>query len=71
MYYEINVSKKTSAGYRHFFATAERSLSSELQALTVLQALLTAFPEPEYNISLTRWEHKGQGINIKKLIKKI
>ena len=27
MYYEINVSKKSKDGYRHFFATAKRSIT--------------------------------------------
>ena len=62
MYYEINVSKNG----RHFFATAERSITSFTQAEGMYMLFKEKFPESEgYEISITQWEKVGHPINIK------
>lgn len=61
MYYEINVSKN---GY-HFFATAERSITTQQQAEKMYNLFKEKFPESEgYSISVTRWEKIGKPIEI-------
>lgn len=50
MYYEINVSRNG----RHFFATAERSLTTEDRARTVFAEMKKRFPESEgFQISVS------------------
>lgn len=61
MYYEINVSKN---GY-HFFATAERSITSLTQAEGMYEIFKEKFPENEgYAITVTRWDKVGNFINM-------
>lgn len=63
MYYEINVSQANSLGqYSHFFATAERSLTTIDKCQFVYKALLKAFPAPQFKIDVTRWDKTGQEI---------
>ena len=52
MYYEINVSKETEHGYRHYFATAQRSITSRAQLILVAKDFSERFPAPEFNISV-------------------
>jgi len=72
MYYDINVAKMSNRPYEnryeHFFATAERSVTTESKMKEVLKTLLLAFPEPMYNITVTLWETIGHGIDIEKII---
>lgn len=69
MNYEINVAKKNANGeYHHWFATAERSIDTEAKLIKVLKEFRVAFPAPEYNISASRWEETGYGIDIEKLL---
>lgn len=57
MWYEINVSKDGT----HYFATAARSIPTELRAREIADQLKHAFPENDgYKISITRWEKTGQ-----------
>lgn len=61
MYYEINVSKN---GY-HFFATAERSITTQQQAEKMYKLFKEKFPESEgYSISVTQWNKIGKPIEI-------
>ncbi len=61
MYYEINVSKNG----RHYFATAERSITSLTQAEGLYMVFKEKFPENEgYKIDVTRWEKVGHPIKI-------
>ena len=63
MYYEINVSKKDGRIYRHLFATAKRSCSSNREAAKVLHELLEKFPDPLYKVSMIKWEEEGFAID--------
>ena len=55
MYYEINVAKKDSKGqYRHYFATAPRSLTFYKEAIKVLKHFIVLFPAPEYNMTVNK-----------------
>ena len=68
MYYEINVSKNG----RHFFVTAERSITTLTQAEGLYMVFKEKFPESEgYKISVTHWENIGRTINMEeeKIIK--
>lgn len=59
MYYEINVAKNG----KHYFATHERSISTEQKAKELLDKLTQAFPESEgYKVSVTKWEKLGKTI---------
>lgn len=70
MYYEINVSKRSTRGhYVHYFATAERSIGSETELKTMLAQFGELFPEPEYNITAHKYEKIGYGIDINELLK--
>lgn len=76
MYYEINVAKNTGKKawngdheFRHLFATAERSITTERELKQALMIFTEKFPYPEYNVSATRWENRGQGLNIEELLK--
>ena len=69
MYYEINVAQRNKNGdYHHFFATTKRSAWDKRSVATLLKALVAAFPKPEYEISVTRWEEQGYGEDIQKLL---
>lgn len=63
MHYEINV----SLNGKHFFATAERSISSEFKLKEVYNLFKEKFPESEgYKIDVTRWENRGTVIDMNK-----
>ena len=70
MYYEINVAKKrptihgVDGGYSHFFATDKRSCQTYDQVKEVVKTLLEKFSEPEYKISVTRWDEIGHGVDM-------
>lgn len=62
MYYEINVSKKAKNGmYKHYFATAERSLDSLSEAQNMVIVFMEKFPEPKFKINVTRYEETIKG----------
>lgn len=62
MYYEINVSKNG----KHFFATAERSITSFMQAERMYAIFKEKFPESEgYEISVTEWNKVGKSVEFK------
>ena len=66
MYYEINV----SLNGKHFFATAERSVTGEWRLREVYKVLKEKFPKEEgYEISVTRWDKVGHHINTEELDK--
>ena len=61
MYYEINV----TLNGKHFFATAERSITNPWNLRDTLKIFLNKFPESEgYKISVTKWEKVGEELNI-------
>ena len=61
MYYEINV----SLNGKHFFATAERSITNPWDLRKKLKVFIQKFPESEgYKISITKWEKIGQELEI-------
>jgi hypothetical protein len=61
MYYELNI----SLNGRHFFATAERSITSEDELKKVYDVLKVKFPHSEgYRIGITRWETTGTIIKL-------
>lgn len=62
MHYEINVSKRVDATqrYAHYFATAERSITDESKAKATVEHFRQLFPEPEYNVTCTRWMSSGE-----------
>jgi hypothetical protein len=65
MYYEINIAKEGN----HFFATAERSISTRSKAKLVYDLLKAAFPEEAgYSIKVSRWNQVGEEIDPAKLI---
>lgn len=67
MYYEINISKNG----RHYFATAERSLTEEEAATAAYWDLVARFPESEgFKITISRWEHSGREFKPKRPRKK-
>lgn len=64
MHYEINVAKASKVrkpypwnpdGYEyfHYFATADRSLTTRAKTWEVYQELIKAFPKPEYDITIS------------------
>lgn len=75
MYYEINVAKieensfNNGKIYRHYFATAPRSVTTEQEMKEMVVRFSNVFPAPEFNMTVTLWEKRGKGINISKLIK--
>ena len=61
MSYEINISKNG----KHYFATAERSLTALGGATKLYNELKEFYPESQgFKISLTKWETKGKEIKI-------
>jgi len=61
MSYEINISKNG----KHYFATAERSLTTLGGATKLYNELKEFYPESQgFKISLTKWETKGKEIKI-------
>ena len=68
MYYEINVAKKSKyGGYSHFFATAKRSIKDTDELTSVLETILVAYPEPEYSISVSKYEEVGYDVTLKSI----
>lgn len=61
MYYEINV----ALNGKHFFATAERSITNPWDLKEKLKVFINKFPESEgYKISITKWEKVGEELKI-------
>jgi hypothetical protein len=61
MSYEINISKNG----KHYFATAERSLTTLGESTKLYNELKEFYPESQgFKISLTKWETKGKEIKI-------
>lgn len=61
MYWEINVSLDGI----HFFATAERSITSPKKLELVYKLIAEKFPEEEgYKISVTKWEKLGTQVEM-------
>lgn len=61
MYYEINV----TLNGKHFFATAERSITNRWDLNNKLKIFINKFPKEEgYEISVTKWEKVGVTVNI-------
>ena len=61
MYYEINV----TLNGKHFFATAERSITNRWDLNNKLKIFIDKFPKEEgYEISVTKWEKVGVTLNI-------
>ena len=60
MYYEINVARKEKDGvYRHFFATAPRSITEQSKAVVVLKEIVAKFSKPEYDITINYHEESA------------
>lgn len=64
MHYEINISEALrpndeNSPYVHLFATHERSLIGENEAMRVYNMLKEHFREPQFHIDITRWETIG------------
>ena len=61
MYYEINV----ALNGKHFFATAERSITNQWDLEKVYNVLKEKFPVEEgYEITITQWEKWGKEIEL-------
>lgn len=58
MYYEINISENG----RHLFATAKHSITDEKKLKIVYDKLSTAFPVPQYLITVLRYEITGVAV---------
>ena len=71
-HYEINVAKKDGeypngeTRYKHYFATAERSITSEDACRTTYRHFAEVFPAPEYNITVTYYPGHGTILNAEK-----
>jgi hypothetical protein len=69
MYYEINIAKQNktigaNGRYEHYFATADRSITDRIRMEKVYADIKKAFPEPDFKISVVRWELVGETINM-------
>lgn len=61
MYYEINV----TLNGKHFFATAERSITNCWDLKERLKVFINKFPKSEgYELSVTKWEKAGEQLEI-------
>ncbi len=61
--YKINVAKKDSRGmWGHLFATDTRSLHTESEAKELYELFKEKFPEPDYDILVTRVETIGHPV---------
>ena len=61
MYYEINV----ALNGKHFFATAERSITNKWKLKEVYNILKEKFPQEEgYEISVTKYETVGKSVDM-------
>lgn len=75
MYYEINVAKTThsvsalGSKFRHFFATAPRSITTLDELIVVYNALHEAFPLPDYVITVAQYEEVGKMVNMDRIKK--
>jgi len=70
MYYEINVAKIAKDRiYKHFFATAKRSITDKDKAVEVLKTMMEKFPEPEYNITVNYHSEGYTGCDAQDFIK--
>lgn len=60
MYFDLNVAEKQSSGrYTHLFAVAPRSIRSHIELAHVFPIIARAFPAPQYQISVTRYDESG------------
>lgn len=60
MHYEINISLHG----KHFFATAERSITDSKKLREVYTELKARFPASEgFDLKVSRWERSGQHID--------
>ena len=69
MSYEINIAKRYrdytgKERYGHYFATSDRSLETKEKMQEVLTDLREAFPEPEFQISVSKQVRYWQTVNI-------
>lgn len=65
MYYEINVALHG----HHFFATAERSITSEHKLKEVLKVFIEKFPKSEgYGISITYQQTIGKILPVESIL---
>jgi hypothetical protein len=74
MYYEINISRLTKSKalpYEHYFATAERSITTMEKLKRVYNDFKIVFPEPMFKITVTYKQHIGHCIDIKSLIEPV
>jgi hypothetical protein len=69
MYYEINVSKRKTGHYpyQHYFATAERSITTLDELKDIAKHFSTLFPEPEYKMSIARYQKIGFPLTVDEL----
>jgi hypothetical protein len=70
MTYTINVSRliasfSTTARYSYHFRIENLDRA---QAETVLPEIQAAFPSPQFNVELTRWENTGQQVEIEEFL---
>lgn len=66
MYYEINVALHG----HHFFATAERSITSEHDLKKKLRVFIEKFPKSEgYGISITYQQNIGKILSVESIMK--
>jgi len=70
MYWEINVSRLASDGkqYFHYFATAERSITSSYELSVIYNDLKNKFREPTYKINVTRFEKTGYNVPVNHIV---
>jgi hypothetical protein len=62
MFFEINVSKKDKDGtYRHYFATADRSLGNSTKAVMLLKHFQKLFPCPAYDVTVSKHPEQFTG----------
>lgn len=67
MNYEINVSRNG----QHYFATAERSLTTHHDMMKMVYHFSIVFPVEEgYKITVTEWNRSGTELSTDKLIRK-
>lgn len=76
MYYEINVSKEVQSygrkGFRHLFATTERSITSIYELKRQLPIFMEKFPESEgYRISVSHWQKTGHDVDVDAILEEI
>ena len=67
MWYEINVAKSGT----HFFATAQRSITSVQKLVEVYKDILNAFHGLTYDITVSEWKETGNSVDMAELFKQI